>query len=180
MLNSRGPFAYTTPFVKCFSFEYASNALWKTFAENTVLLRLTFTLDGLLRTIGASSPPVPAKAYVVRTRYLTGTRITEEVRRLESTPPAKKVGRYAVPALTLKREGFSYENEVRVCIMADKDARSMPSIQLANVTPENICRVLIDPYMPSWQAREIKSLLVNQVGVGVPVEQSLFNADIDN
>lgn len=61
------------------------------------------------------------KLFLVRTRYLDERNLEWEVRKLSQTPIAKNVSRYAVPALTLKRSGFCYENELRICAVRKSD-----------------------------------------------------------
>lgn len=176
--KEKGPFAYATPFLKCMSFQYSSNAMWRTYAGPLGVFRLSITLGDLIRMIGQAEPSHSAKVYVVRTRYLKAANLREEVRRLTDQKPAKDVARYAVPPLTLKRDGFSYENEVRLCAMTKNGDLPLEAITFTNVIPRHVHEVLIDPYMPAWQADEVRRLLVDQVQVEAVVGQSRFDANV--
>jgi hypothetical protein len=75
----------------------------------------------------------------------------------------------------MKREGFLFENEVRVALISDT-ANPAKTLEVAGFTLANT-KVLLDPYLEVWQAKEIRMLL-GLVGVAHPIKRSKFDADL--
>lgn len=173
-----GPFARVAAHVKCLSVEFASNALWRTYAGPVGVLRIGIALQDLVAMLAASSLPASARLYLARTRYLDERDLRRIVKRLRQTPP-RPTAAEAMRALTLKRAGFAYENELRLCLLTQ--GRSEPALfrTLTGLKRERVKSVQIDPYLPAWQAEELRRLLVEGLGLDPKrVRQSQFDAAV--
>ncbi len=179
LFEGEAPFAYASPHVKCFSFDYSSNALWKTYAGQLGVVRLGIRLDSLATMLGNATCDRALKIYMVRTRYLDEKDLKREVLAQSQQTLAKNAERYAVPALTLKRSGFGYENEIRICALSTAvDAPVATHITLNNLDVDRFDSLLIDPYMNPWHAQELVALFKTQLGIKAAVDQSRFNKEV--
>jgi hypothetical protein len=106
-------------------------------------------------------------------------RLQRAVRNVIAMNP-KGVSRLAVPALTMKRFGFMYENEVRivVCSPAAEDSPTTatskpdPHRTLKGVALDCIEKIQIDPYLPRWQGKELVNLFKQSLRVEAQVTQA--------
>ena len=170
-----GPFAGVSVHVKCLSFEFGSNALWRTYAGPGGVVRLGYPLQDLVAALAAATLPHPAKVFVARTRYLDERPLRRAVDAL-AKGSSKPAAREAMRALTLKRSGFAYENELRLCLLGRPRSAPPPVVLLRDLRMERLRSVQIDPYLPSWQAEELRRMFAPLVGQDTEVRQSTFDA----
>ncbi len=171
-----GPFAQVAAHVKCMSVEFASNALWRTYAGPVGVLRIGIALQDLVAMLAAANLPASARLYIARSRYLDEPQLRRAVKRLRDAPPKPGAGE-AMRALTLKRAGFAYENELRLCLLTSTRSEPASFRILTGLRREKVKSVQIDPYLPAWQAEELCGLLVNGIGLDPRrVRQSRFDA----
>lgn len=92
-------------YVKCMTYHYASEAMWRL---NTAKVRVTFRLEKLLQLLAsarrADGGPMH-KIYVSRARYMEPRVIRETIAALRGST-VKPVARNIVAALMMKRVGF--------------------------------------------------------------------------
>ena len=174
-----GPFAGVSVHVKCLSFEFGSNALWRTYAGTAGVVRLGYPLQDLVAAFAAATLPYPAKLFVARTRYLDERPLRRAVDALAKAPP-KSVAREAMRALTLKRSGFAYENELRLCLLGRPRSAPAPVVVLRDLRIERLRSIQLDPYLPSWQAEELRRMFAPLVGKDTEVRQSGVDAAPDS
>lgn len=170
--------AFTWAHLKCLSLEFSSNALWKTYSGSLGVLRLGIKLRDLVAMLGNASCERKLKLYVTRARYVEDKPFVRAIAAQAKKVLAKQVSRYAVPPLTLKRAGFAYENELRICALSEGAGKPPNTISISNLDVSKFESVLIDPYMSPWQAKEIRWLLQDQLRVPAKVSQSKFDAPV--
>lgn len=174
------PFGSALPYVKCFSLEYASEAMWRVYGGRGGVVRVGMSLASLLGGLAAADWSTNAKVYVGRVRYMDGKRIRSEIERIARDSPKKAMG-FAVPALLMKRAAFWFENEIRVAFLppARKKTTAPGSVLVSGFPTNGVNRVLVDPYLPAWQADELCSLFKTVAPRGVEVKQSKFDEHPD-
>jgi hypothetical protein len=171
-----GPFSNVAAYVKCFSLEYSSEAMWRTYATTAGLVRLGIRLDKLISDLANAKWPETAKLYVGRARYMKQSSVRKEVTKLMVASP-KEVSALAMRALLMKRAGFSYENEIRFCFVS-KSKSGLPNVRdVSGLKPENIAGMLLDPYIQKWQADQFRMLFKRSLSVPFKVSQSVFDSD---
>lgn len=171
-LGGAAPFNALAIYAKCFTLHYASEALWRL---NKSKIRLTFTLGGLIRSLATArcddGSPAPS-IYIGRARYMDPWTIRDAIQDLRLQDP-KKVSGMAVPALLMKRVGFHFENEIRVCVAWKPNERKQDFVELT-VEHHGIGEVMINPYERELAAQ---GLLLKYGDMGIPVARSKFNLD---
>ncbi len=178
-----GPFAGVAAHVKCMSLEFASHALWRTYAGPAGVVRIGIAFKDLVTTLARALPP-GTTLYLARARYLDEPDLRRAVRKLRAgrsaAPAAATLLADAMRALSMKRAGFAYENELRVCLLSEGGREPAPHRTLTGLASDRIKSVLIDPYLPAWQAGELRRLLVESIGLpATRVRQSGFDAAVD-
>ncbi len=161
------------PFVKCFSVEYSSEAMWRTYTSKGTGVRIGIGLDDLIGALDQAKWPSRCQIYVGRVRYMAAAKVRTTVAALASAKK-QKPGDF-MAALLLKRAGFVYENEVRVAIIPKKAPAS--ALEASTVSPDIIRRILLDPYLPEWQATELISVFKDRLPKKIRVSQSEFDRD---
>jgi hypothetical protein len=158
-------------FVKCVSFEYSSEAMWRTYSSAGGLVRLSWSLADLLTTLQGATWPDEGKVYVAPVRYLSAATLRAQVDSFKSTKPSSQ---HAMRALLMKRDAFAFENELRISYFpAAKDQRKFIT---ATAVPSGLVdRILVDPYLASWQADEICRVFKDVLKVEAGVTQSKFD-----
>jgi hypothetical protein len=164
-----------SPFLKCLSFEYSSEAMWRTYASASGLVRMSWKLRTLLEQLSNATLSSRAKLYVAQVRYMRQPDLRAEVDR-HCRLTEKLVSSRAMNLLLMKRSGFSYENEIRFCFMPVSSTKAATRFVVSNIDGHSIGRILLDPYLPEWQATQIQDLLKNALGFTHAVTQSIFNA----
>lgn len=177
LFGARGPYAGMQVHVKCLSVEYASHALWRTYAGPIGVLRIGIALQDLVAMLAAAKLPVKSQLYITRARYLDERNLQREVAKLVKGDASNVDA--AMRTLSLKRAGFAFENELRLCLMSTDGAAPTPIRTVSGLKAERVKSVQIDPYLPPWQAEEIQRVLAQHVGDGARVVQSRFDADVD-
>ena len=178
LFDGKGPFAYASAHAKSMSLEFSSNALWKTYAGPAGVLRLGLRLSNLAQMLGEAECDNGIKIYIVRARYVDEDHFAELIAQQRSITLAKNVARYAVPALSLKRAGFSYENELRICAISERQGDPPPHVTIRNVDSSHFTTIQIDPYLSPWQADEIATLFRERLIVSAKVSQSTFDSNV--
>lgn len=178
LFEGNAPFAYASAHAKSMSLEFSSNALWKTYAGSAGVLRLGIRLSTLADMLGNAECDSGIKIYVVRARYVDERHFSGLIAQQRSITLAKNVARYAVPALSLKRAGFSYENELRICAISERQGDPPSHLMIRNLDVSRFTTIQIDPYLSSWQASEIAALFHEQLKVGAKVSQSTFDSNV--
>jgi hypothetical protein len=175
-----GPLTGARAFLKCFSFEFGSEALWRTYAGPGGVLRLGLRLRDLVAELNRLSLPRGAKVMVGRCRYLDERdmrRALEQLRgqlRAGADPDA-----VAMQALLLKRSGFAWENELRVAALLPADAHPAPVLEVEGLRADRLLSIHIDPYLAGWQAVQWQAVLSRDDGSGPRISQSSFDAEPD-
>lgn len=163
-------FADMVGFVKCVSLEHSSEAMWRTYSSTGGLVRLSWSLADLLTTLQQATWPSKDKIYVAPVRYLSAPKLRAQIAGFMRAKPS---GQNAKRALLMKRDGFAFENEIRISVVA----RTIPGqfLTAKAVSSERIDRILVDPYLRSWQAEEICRMFKDVLKVKARVEQSKFD-----
>lgn len=172
-----GAFARIVAHVKCLSLDFESNALWRTYAGPAGVLRIGIALQDLVVMLNSADLPATSKLYITRNRYFDERDFQRELKRLKLAT-IKATANDAMRALAMKRSGFAYENEVRICLVSARKAEPAPIQLVRGMSVEKIKSISIDPYLPAWQAEEIRRLLVERMGVSAKVRQSAFDAQM--
>ena len=171
-----GPFARAVPLVKCFSLEYSSEAMWRTYSGAGGLIRLSIRLSDLVDELNKMAWPVRGKIYAGRVRYMKPVSLRTEVARLSGDKHLKRTMNHAMPALLAKRAGFAFENEIRFAFLPNRTQGEMRFVTVKGFPSQKLQRILIDPYLPKWQADELVRLFRGRVSAQCKVEQSSFDA----
>lgn len=175
LFDGGGPFARSAAYVKCLTLEFSSNALWKTYAGNGGVVRIGIALQDLVAMFDPAK--LPATLHVARVRYLDERQLQRAVAKLrKESPPATAA--QAMRALALKRSGFAYENELRLCLLLRRQAEPPPVHVLRGIRVDRIRSLQFDPYLPAWQADELRRLFQQRLGVKARIGQSRFDADV--
>lgn len=176
LFSDGAPYSKTVPFVKCFSIEYSSEAMWRVYASSGGLVRMGIRIPNLIEGLKKCVLPFPAKIYLGRVRYMEAFNMRKAIEEIATSYP-KKVMNNAMSALLMKRSGFSFENELRVAIFPSKNNNLQEVITLEGFPIESISRMLIDPYLSKWQADLLGSIFVDQLRVPFDVHRSSFDDD---
>lgn len=166
------------PFLKCLSFEFSSEALWRTYAGHGGVLRLGIRLRDLVAEFNRISLPRGARVMIGRCRYLDERDLQRALEGLQKAlaqgAPAADI---AMQALLLKRAGFAWENELRIAVLLPADAHGGAVLEVEGLRVTRLQSVQIDPYLPGWQASAWMPMLTAS---GLPAErarQSGFDAE---
>ena len=177
LFDGDGPFANVSAYLKCLSLEFGSNALWRMYAGPVGVVRIGIALQDLVAMLDRSELPLRSKIHVMRVRYMDERPMLREVNRLLRDPP-KAGSELAMQALAMKRSGFAYENELRICLVSPRRSDPPPVQRLRGLKVDRIKSLQIDPYLPPWQADELRALFETRLGIKAKVEQSAFDAEI--
>jgi len=167
-------FEEASTWVKCVSLEYSTEAMWRTYGTNGGLVRLSWRLNELVDAICNVTLRPGFTIYIGRVRYLKEQDLRTAIAELRGS--AERRATEAARAVMHKRIGFSYENEVRICLVGPKASRPQDTYQVEGIFPEGTSTVLIDPYLPEWQAKSWTTFL-SPFFKGRRVRQSAFNKD---
>lgn len=174
------PFSKAVPYVKCFSVEYSSEAMWRVYSGAGGLARVGLKLPSLLEGLSQSTWPSKGKVYVGRVRYMDAPQLRSEVDAIATrTPKPKATMNNAMPALLMKRAGFSFENEIRVAFLPPTSSELGQNASVREFPTNRITKILLDPYLPKWQTDEIRSLFVDHLKVPFGVYRSAFDDSPD-
>lgn len=160
--------------VKCVSLEHSSEAMWRCYASDGGLVRLAWRLGDLLQLLEAAHFGREGKVFAGRVYYLPPAALRAEVVRIGGDS-GKRVSQNAVRPLLFKRNGFSFENEVRLCFMPKVRPRAAVAPARSNWL-SGLQGVLLDPYLPAWQATALVDMFRAFVPASVPVSQSVFDS----
>jgi hypothetical protein len=184
LFDKSGPFSKIDAFAKCFSLEFQSEAMWRLYAQPEGLVRLSFCLRDVLHAVEQATHPNGAtpKVYVGRARYMTPPALRRAVDELVIGKP-KMVSRLAMPAVLMKRDGFMFENEIRVCFSAGSlttdprtdNLRVNTTRTVSGLSKEIVTHVLLDPYASKPVAASWTRLLKESCGLACDVTQSKFD-----
>ncbi|MDM0076926.1 hypothetical protein QTH90_21130 [Variovorax sp. J2P1-59] len=171
-LAGGAPFEGMAIYAKCVTYHYASEALWRL---NLGKVRLAFDFGELVKLLKTAKRedglPMP-KIYIGRARYMEGPKIRQELLRLR-TEPQEKVSRLAVPALLMKRVGFHFENEIRICIVCPPGEPVTKFLEL-KLAGNGLKELMINPYTDRPTALALADRFYMR---GFKVHQSKFNLD---
>lgn len=193
IFDKTGRFAHHLPLVKCVSLEKMSEAMWRIYAGAGGLVRLRFKLQSLLAALDKASwhcngTLLPDhKIYCGPVRYMPTSDLRKEVSAFGARIGGSRSSAASAPALLAKRDAFQFENEVRIVLMlpgrrgalsADKLKQLVATAKTKRIS-EAVDQILVDPYLPTWQAIEQCSawrLLRRRRAAACEVRQSLFDA----
>lgn len=171
LFDGDGPFRTIGVYAKCFTFEYMSEPMWRL---NKGRIRLAFDLRDLIESLSRATDlngdPLP-KLYIGRARYMRPEAIRAAADSLCANPPGSP-SRYAAPSLLMKRLGFHYENEIRICFLAGPTTPKVDEFKIKLDAP--IKAMLIDPYMTDKQVAKLAAYYRRR---GLSIHQSQFNLD---
>lgn len=177
LFDGAGPFANVSAYLKCLSLEFGSNALWRMYAGPVGVVRIGIALQDLVAMLDKAELPSRSKVHIARVRYMDERPMLREVNKLLRDPP-KAGGEAAMQALAMKRSGFAYENELRVCLLSPRRSDPPPVQLLRGLKVDRIRSLHLDPYLPAWQAEELRALFETRLGIKAKVAQSAFDAEI--
>ncbi|MBS0193871.1 MAG: DUF2971 domain-containing protein [Proteobacteria bacterium] len=169
------PLSKAVPFVKCFSVDYSSEAMWRTYSGPGGIVRMSIKLPDLIAGLDQSELPKDIELYVGRVRYMEPKKIRTEIDALKkSSSSVRRASTMA--ALLMKRQGFSFENEIRIAFTPRAKRGSSSSFSVQGFPITAMSRMLLDPYLPEWQTEELKKLFKMRLAVPFKVHRSSFNA----
>lgn len=174
------PFSKAVPYVKCFSVEYSSEAMWRVYSGAGGLARIGIKLPSLLEGLSQSAWPSKGKVYVGRVRYMDAPQLRNQVEAIAARIPRPRATmNNAMPALLMKRSGFSFENEIRVAFLPPASSKLGQNVSVQGFPTSSIAKMLLDPYLPRWQTDEITALFVEHLKVPFAVYRSAFDDSPD-
>lgn len=177
LFDGAGPFANVSAYLKCLSLEFGSNALWRMYAGAVGVVRIGIALQDLVVMLDKAVLPARSKIHIARVRYMDERPMLREVNRLLREPP-KAGAEAAVQALAMKRSGFAYENELRICLISPRRSDPPPVQVLGGLKVDRIRSLHLDPYLPAWQAEALRVLFETRLGINAKVAQSAFDAEV--
>ncbi len=164
--------------LKCLSFEFGSEALWRTYSGTGGVLRLGLPLRDLVAELNRVPLPRGTRVMIGRCRYLDERDLQRALLRLSRELLAgADPHSVAMQALLLKRSGFAWENELRIALLASPGSEPLPVRMVEGLRPQRLRSIQIDPYLPAWQASAWTELLSGLCASGVRVRQSGFDAE---
>lgn len=164
--------------LKCLSFEFGSEALWRTYAGSGGVLRLGLPLRELVAELNRVPLPRGTRVMIGRCRYLDERDLQRALQRLSRDLQAgADPHSIAMQALLLKRSGFAWENELRVALLAPAGEAPTSVRRVEGLRPDRLRSVQIDPYLPRWQADAWIELLSGLCAPGARIRQSGFDAE---
>lgn len=175
LFGEEAPFRKARPYVKCFSVEYSSEAMWRTYSGPGGLVRVGIRLGDLIDGLEQATWPCDAKVYVGRVRYMDPPIIRKSVDRLLKAAP-KPTMNNAMPALLMKRSGFIFENEIRIAGFPANRSDQPTVLTVHDFPVSAFNRILLDPYLPQWQTDVLTKLFEEKTNARIPVERSSFDA----
>jgi hypothetical protein len=171
LFGAGGVFDDMGVYAKCFTFEYTSEPMWRL---NKDRIRLAFTVGKLIDTLsvatGIDGGQLP-KLYIGRARYMGPTKIRSAIDGMGANRPQFK-SRLAAASLLMKRIGFHYENEIRMCFIFEPRTLRSDYLKIRIKAPVNA--MLVDPYM---EANKFPAILGKYRALGYMIDQSKFDLD---
>lgn len=166
LFGRTGPFAGTGVFAKCLSVDFRSNALWSMYGGRNGVVRIGIRVQDLVSVLSSSTVTVPgaegrplnASFYVSRCRYMEPTDIRRETGRFVKGE-SRADTRAAMRVLTMKRDGFQYENEVRIAMLLNRQSAVKNPVRHLHLHRLPVTSILIDPYLRDHEAEPLKQIL---------------------
>lgn len=175
LFDAGGKFEGSSVFAKCFSGSYSSEALWRIYGADGPVIRYGYALDDLLKQLANATSSSLERIFVAKVQYVSPSEVRRVIARAES---AKTDPDIAAQALFYKRKAFDHESELRVVLTGGADVRGSKSMQLVGFDRALVTRVLIDPYIPEWQADVLIDLFKKTLRFDGIVERSSFDRDV--
>ena len=164
--------------LKCLSFEFSSEALWRTYAGHGGVLRLGLRLRDLVAEFNRIELPRAARVMIGRCRYLDERDLQRALDRLQTAlangAPAAEI---AMQALLLKRAGFAWENELRIAVLLPPESLAAAVLEVDGLRVDRLQSVQVDPYLPPWQAAAWLPVLAASGLPAARIRQSGFDAE---
>lgn len=168
--GEKGPFRKKTPFAKCFSSAFSSDALWRLYRVSGPVFRYGFSLRSMLNWLSVSDISASGKVYVGMVNYLPSPKVRSTRTRLDQEP----VSQAAAQWLLTKRDGFDYEKELRVVVIQKSRASATDVISVSSSEPLKLRKILVDPYLPAWEF-ELYKKIISSLSPACRIEQSMFD-----
>ena len=150
---ARDPAGHTV-FARSFTTNFASEALWQLYRRDLSVVRIGIKLNGLLAALDEAGAREGFRTYLARARYLPPAAFNRALReRAGADAPAD-----VASLLAMKRQGFEYENEVRVIVFPDTP-RATPYFGITLPASLEIASLLLDPYLEDWQFQPLARAL---------------------
>lgn len=181
LFGDGGRFARLGVYAKCVSLDFGSHALWSMYAGKTGVVRIGIRLQNLVAMLGGaavltegSGVAPAARFFLTRCRYMAAARLARAVGQV-ARERAPATAESAMRALAMKRDGFRYENEVRIAMLlrAGRGPRAPARTLVLRSLP--VESVMVDPYLPPHEAAPLVALFA-QLAPNARVRQSDFNA----
>ena len=174
LFGTEAPFSSCVPYVKCFSLEYSSDAMWKIYSGPGGLVRVGISLNRLIEQLDSMKFPCNGKIFLGRVRYMRPAALRNAVASLAKSSP-KDAAAHAMQALLMKRAGFAFENEIRIAFLPGSEAEvNSEHVSASGFNPQRIKRALLDPYLAEWQTDEIRRLF-GKLNKSLVVDRSKFD-----
>jgi hypothetical protein len=176
LFGPKSKFSRVPIVAKCYSLQYQSEALWQIYRSSGGLARIGIKLHSLIDGLGVAKWPMEGRVFIGRSRYMENSDIRNEIEAISA--PRATEPHSVMEGLLMKRSGFSHENEVRVAFFSDKKTLFKSQILSCKGFPKrSVTRVLLDPYLPTWQTDELVKLLKKYAGDDLDVLRSNFDKD---
>lgn len=156
-------------FARCLSTDYASDALWRIYRQDLGVVRISLGFQDLLASLQRAAQRHDLRFWLARVRYLPPDAI---LKALPSAPSARPRDPAKVAALlSMKRQGFEHENEVRIVVMPGKAVTGdyLPVTLPGGLEPKLL---FLDPYLADWQASAMQKAL--EAFTAADIRQSNF------
>lgn len=181
LFGEKGPFAGTGIFAKCLSVDFRSNALWSMYGGRYGVVRIGIRVQDLVSVLssatvtgpGAEGRPLKASFYVSRCRYMEPADIRRETGRFVQGE-SRADTRAAMRVITMKRDGFQYENEVRIAMLLRSKGQAAGPVRNLELYRLPVYSILIDPYLQEHEARPLEQLL-KKLAPRATIRRSGFN-----
>ncbi len=181
LFGEKGPFAGMGIFAKCLSVDFRSNALWSMYGSRYGVVRTGIRVQDLVSILssatvtapGAERRPLKAGFYVSRCRYMEPADIRWETERFVPGP-SRADTRAAMRVITMKRDGFQYENEVRIAMLLSRQKAVTNPVRHLHLHRLPVATILIDPYLQDYEAEPLKQIL-QKLAPKARIRRSGFN-----
>lgn len=166
-------------FCSCFTQTPCSEAPWKVYADDTLLVRLTINKEALIKGLKHLAQS-GFDVYLGAVDYCETSNITNSLSQIKFASPPSKIDvadkDFFARLMLLKRSAFKYEDELRVLLFADSEIDRDGILELMKYDSNELLvkSLQLPPNIGKEASVFLKQSLVN---LGVKIEQSHLRDD---
>jgi len=158
---------------QCWTLHSASDAIWRIYSQGTNGIRIKSTVGKLFDSLAISEYGMQGETFIGKVNYLSDIELKDFA--ASHFVSSGLNSRSIAETLTVKRNAFVHEKEVRLIYIAD--SRLQTPVIKYDIDPHDLVdQVMIHPQLPKDQAKRLKWVIHNYLNFQGEVKRSLLYA----